>query len=207
MIHRFGGEETAIIQVGSTPKLFHVHKSLLCDASPFFRAALNGRFKESAEGVVTLPYDDPEAFERFLGWLYFREYEIKVNLGSDKEFELWQEIVVDHIFADKVQASDFHNHIMEAVVQAFQTLGLRPMPLRSIHQIYSETRETSPLRSLAVAMYERVGASWFQDPKTLRNLEEIPKFTAALAVKLSGSGRSAWTQVNLAAKDFYEQVD
>ncbi|KAK5172962.1 uncharacterized protein LTR77_003084 [Saxophila tyrrhenica] len=49
---------------------YTIHKDLLTSASPFFAAALNGKFTESLDQTVRLPEEKPEIFEWFLQWLY-----------------------------------------------------------------------------------------------------------------------------------------
>lgn len=49
-----------------------MHKGLLCYHSTFFKSALNGNFKEASTGIIDLPEDDFQVFERFNIWLYTR---------------------------------------------------------------------------------------------------------------------------------------
>ena len=58
------------IKVGPRQVLFNVHKGLLCNASSFFKAALDGGIKEVSERQIALPEDDPRTFKRFQLWLY-----------------------------------------------------------------------------------------------------------------------------------------
>ena len=44
---------------------------IFCKASPFFRAAFEGQFKE-ANGVITLPEQEPKIFKFFVKWVYTR---------------------------------------------------------------------------------------------------------------------------------------
>lgn len=55
--------------VGSEKQCFHIHESLLCQASDFFKAACNSNFKE-ADGVIDLPEQNLEVFKHFIYWLY-----------------------------------------------------------------------------------------------------------------------------------------
>ncbi|KAF2092340.1 hypothetical protein K490DRAFT_32397, partial [Saccharata proteae CBS 121410] len=52
-------------------RIFTVHKSTLCAASPFFRKALNGNWKESRENSIPLSDEDPKLSKVYVHWAYF----------------------------------------------------------------------------------------------------------------------------------------
>lgn len=56
----------------------HAHESVLCKL-PFFRAALQGPFKESTTKIVKMPEDDPEVVTSLVEFLYRDDYN---DLGS-----------------------------------------------------------------------------------------------------------------------------
>lgn len=60
----------AVVLVGPEKKRFEIHKGLVCSRSEFFKAAFTGNFKESTDGILTLPEDDPAPFKHFVHWLY-----------------------------------------------------------------------------------------------------------------------------------------
>lgn len=62
-------DSLVVVLVGPESQRFDLHKGLICARSDFFRAALNGHFKE-AEGKIELPEQDPETFKYFVNWLY-----------------------------------------------------------------------------------------------------------------------------------------
>ncbi len=64
------GNETVKVIVGPQQEEFTVHKTLLCAASEFFKAALSSNFIEGKEQKVTLPEDDPQYFQLVYDWLY-----------------------------------------------------------------------------------------------------------------------------------------
>lgn len=49
---------------------FHVHRKVLCDKIPFFKAMFMGEFSEAATQTATLPEDNPEAFKLLVTWVY-----------------------------------------------------------------------------------------------------------------------------------------
>ena len=165
-----------------------MHKSFLCKASPFFRAALQG------SNIISLPQDKSATFDRFLGWLYWKEYDIKDLTIGKSDIDCWSAIIHDHIFADKVQVEGFQNRIMDVIVASYKTGKLKAINLDSVLEIYKNTPESCPLRSFAVAMYECISDEW---------LEKVPQFAAQLLRKLAESGRAYKKIHSLRAEDFY----
>lgn len=194
-----------IVKVGSPSESFHVHKSFLCNASSFFRAALEGRFSESADGVVNLPEDKPDTFDRFLAWLYLKEYDIGQLMKDRSNTGYWRGIIHDHVFADKIHVEAFQKFIIDQVVEAYQSRNLDTMSLKIVREIYATTPEASPLRRLAVAMYELIPQDWFQKEAVAKGLEKAPRFAAELIQKLVGSGQAERVRKNVVAADFYDQ--
>jgi hypothetical protein len=65
------GTEVVELKVGSAnPRVFKVHKTLLCKQIPYFAKMFNGPWKEASENVGVFPEDSVEAFEILLEWLY-----------------------------------------------------------------------------------------------------------------------------------------
>lgn len=74
-------QEIVYAVIGPEKMKFGLHRDLLCNMSPYFKAALWGDFQEAALGEVALPDFGVAAFERFNEWLY---------TGKITE-ELWEE--------------------------------------------------------------------------------------------------------------------
>lgn len=70
--HRLFSERVVTILVGPHQIKWCLHENLLSGVSDFFKSAFNSGFKESVEGRITMPEDDPHAFELFVRWLYIR---------------------------------------------------------------------------------------------------------------------------------------
>ena len=66
---RFLYDSIVSVLVGPNAEHFNVHKGILCESSDFFKAALNGNFKEN-NGTVKLPEQKVEIFKYFIHWLY-----------------------------------------------------------------------------------------------------------------------------------------
>lgn len=59
-----------LVKVGPEEQKFTIHKGLLCAVSTYFKAALEGGFKEAEEQMINMPEDDVEVFEHFQLWVY-----------------------------------------------------------------------------------------------------------------------------------------
>ncbi|QDS72752.1 hypothetical protein FKW77_004101 [Venturia effusa] len=58
------------IKIGSEAKDFHIHRELLCKASPYFESAFQGRFVEAQDRAITLDDVSTRTFEIVQRWLY-----------------------------------------------------------------------------------------------------------------------------------------
>jgi len=82
---RLLGDEIVHVTVGSTPEkqeIFTVHRKLLCYQSEYFRALLQGPFKESEGGVAKLIDEDPKVFQLVVDWVY-REQRLRLETPFD----------------------------------------------------------------------------------------------------------------------------
>ncbi|KAL2061899.1 hypothetical protein VTL71DRAFT_7277 [Oculimacula yallundae] len=128
-----------IVRTGLNQKTFKVHKDLLCQKVPFFAAMFNTGFLESKTQSATLPEDDSNSFEHFLGWLY------RDSIGY-----------IDHIdehtlvfgFAEKYDLL----HLMDLTIDSLvcKLRGDNSMlEMARIEIMYLVTHEKSKLRELA----------------------------------------------------------
>lgn len=68
--------------VGETGTEFYAHEDILCRL-PFFRAALNSGFKESADKKITMPEDEPEIIAALVEFLFVKTYTYTYNPGQE----------------------------------------------------------------------------------------------------------------------------
>lgn len=61
------------LYVGEIRIRYRVYEDTLCQL-PFFRAALQGQFKEALDKTINMPEDDPEAVAALIQWLYTEKY-------------------------------------------------------------------------------------------------------------------------------------
>lgn len=62
-----------ILRIGPDKTEFRAYEEILCNL-PFFRAALQGSFKEASEKAITMPEDEPETIAALIEFLYTGSY-------------------------------------------------------------------------------------------------------------------------------------
>ncbi|KAF4555066.1 Hypothetical protein D9617_3g021350 [Elsinoe fawcettii] len=96
----FNDPLSADVIILSGPRKIYVHREDLERASPYFKAMLSGRFKESTASEIKLEDDDPDAVFDMLHFIYCFHDPIKAFW-----FEVPNELVSLMITADKYQIS------------------------------------------------------------------------------------------------------
>lgn len=61
------------LRIGTKKTEFRAPEAILCQL-PFFQAALQGRFKEASEKLITMPEDEPETVSALIEFLYTGGY-------------------------------------------------------------------------------------------------------------------------------------
>ncbi|GME65788.1 Btb poz domain containing protein [Neofusicoccum parvum] len=176
--------EALTVLVGEDKKAFFVHRKLICEFSSFFRAACNGPWKESEEGIVTLPEDGPEEFGIYLKWLYTNEL-IDKNASTENDahgnpYQIGRPntLARAYVIGDKIQDILFKNAAIGALIQQISTTKSYPTGLAQY--VYENTPEKSPLRRLLVDFYAYGSTSkWYEksDPERDINAAPIDFFT------------------------------
>ncbi|KAL2844136.1 BTB/POZ protein [Aspergillus pseudoustus] len=122
--------------------VFHVHRAILCSQSPFFKAAINGNFKEAMTNTIDLPEDDLWTIEHVLSFLYVGDYSSNGHLVDLQQAQRDGNHEPHQSSAESPSnkaASDSHNRTIpesaafEAVLEI--GLGLQPTPDRRIRNI------------------------------------------------------------------------
>lgn len=104
--------ETVAIRVCGAQ--FTVHKALLCHYSSYYRAALNGPFKESREGLEPVEYLSKEIYGTFIAWLHSGT----VPAGPPTRSSL-ADLIRLYIYADEYDIPAFRQTI---IVQLYDLL-------------------------------------------------------------------------------------
>ncbi|KAL8868402.1 MAG: hypothetical protein Q9198_008190 [Flavoplaca austrocitrina] len=141
------GTQVVTVNVGSgeDAESWIIHKRLLAHHSPFFAAAFNGNFAESATNTVSLVEDDPDAFELFVQWLYSGQLASNVNYA----YHLPNVFCLAWALGDKLQCSVFQDRAMLQLLAYHQNAWLVEDTMRLI---YNVSPSGSLLRSFVVDM-------------------------------------------------------
>lgn len=77
---------TVTLLVGPDATVFHASHDILCRL-PFFRAALQGEFREAADRRITMPEDEPQTVAALIEFLYTRCYTYPYHTPSEASSE------------------------------------------------------------------------------------------------------------------------
>jgi hypothetical protein len=128
------------VLVGESKKDFQVPKDLLAKCSPVFNAMCNSSFKESIEGVIELPEDDPLTFANFMVWLH--------TCPPAKVMESDMHAIIDlAVFADAYQVYSLKNQTSD-LIQNRLLKKAPPITPAIMTQIYELTPDRSVLQEL-----------------------------------------------------------
>lgn len=127
------------VEVGPKKKVYNVHKDLLIFYSDYFRAALNGSFKEAIEGKISLHGEREDVFDIFNQFVYSRV----IADEQDHRFT-WDLLVATWLFGDKYMVPTLQNIIMDAILEKNRLE--RAVPTVQISLIWEKTLPSSPLR-------------------------------------------------------------
>ena len=123
--------------MGSEKKVFKTHKRLLCSFSTYFRAALDGNFKEASEQKIELLEDDPSVIERFQLWLYQGSI---LNIDELPANQKWGMIVKLYCFGQTRGIPLLENHIIDISIQKYMAWDfIHPTCLRELYRHSSKS--------------------------------------------------------------------
>ena len=177
--------------VGPDRVVFHVHQNLVLDASPVFKAAFWGNFKEASERSMPLPEDDKDSVERMIQWMYTKKIDLTVPVSDETSAECYMQLAKLNTLAEKYDIYLLQNNIVDELFNLRKpstkpfTILLRPqMPV--IKHVYDNTMEGSSFRKLIVAWYTYHGDfKWYDKDTTRDRLAEVSHdFAIDLAMEL-----------------------
>jgi len=146
------------ILVGPDKKPFTMHKELLCNTAPYFRAAFEGHFIEGKQQLLELPSEDPGTFESFQLWAYTGSI---LKEGENTAGISWETLVGLYIFGDAHGISGLQNAVIDLMIDKNDVD--KKIPIEEIRKIWGQFSEASPLRRLVLEMSACNGAVtlWF----------------------------------------------
>ena len=168
---------------------WHLPKALLTYCSPFFAAALDGRFAEAKSNTVLLPDENPGTFETFVQWMYTGE--IQFDIRPDDSYEDWSGLLVDWwVLREKLGFQAFQDSAMIQLLAFHRQRAVKPSTERAAYQ--GSTAE-SKLRKWAVEQFlGDIKAEEYEDSKGkeswIRQVELIENFGQDFVTAFLGIG-------------------
>ncbi|CZR67135.1 uncharacterized protein PAC_17034 [Phialocephala subalpina] len=127
---------------------FRVHKTLLCAKVLYFEKMFKSGFKEATDNKVSMPEDDPKAFDLLMLWVYTGnlppfEWVLKppTNLGNFDALTLYA-------LADKMCLENVMDLIATSYIEAFRVQGALPRA-EYLGSLYTKLPEHTALRKYA----------------------------------------------------------
>ncbi|KKZ63390.1 hypothetical protein EMCG_02277 [[Emmonsia] crescens] len=188
-------------------QVFNVHEGLLQSQSLFFRGMLRNNFAEAKERVVRLLDDDVKTVAVFLQWLYTGKSHDEEIFGSNinlsqpevelpltdlrtEQVQLLEPtkkgassarlLFSSYIFADKIQAPWFKNHIHNRLIVAANSVPCPLLSVGDVRYVYRNTQdgdEDNLLRACCVSMSCGPNLdSLLEDPEFLELCFEVKPF-------------------------------
>lgn len=152
-----------VLKVGSQKEAIRVHRGLLCNASPYFRAALQGGFTEAQTQTIEWPEEHPNIVKIFQTWLYSRAIEFDAKPLDESA---WFTFIDLYGFADRYHLPALNDSVMDFLITCL--LQESPdIPWSAYNRVYSVTSPKAPLRRLFVDLaIRRPTRSWETDEPT-----------------------------------------
>lgn len=191
----FHGEPVVTLYVGNHRGLFCIHRNLLCNASPVFKAAFAGKSKESCALSMDLPDEDADSVNWLVQWLYNKCYEVdEYDSEAHSRTRYWQ-LARLNALADKYDIVALRNDIVDKFFVIFSPLKAgHPTPSTGlVKYVYTNSSKHCALRDLLADVYcWNVAYSWYSKAGVKNVLERFPAFgldiAIAMAQKFSGKG-------------------
>ena len=152
-----------------------MHKTLLCDTSSFFNAALNGKFRESRDQAIEMIEDDAEVFTHFQYWAYTGAIEPK-----GREQMSWRTLIGIYIFAEARCIPALQNTVMDVLIIRHEDSPRAP--IEEYRYLYENTAEKSPARRFIVDWAAHKGSlskDWFLD-RSIYSIDFVIDLSLAL---------------------------
>lgn len=125
--------------------MFKIHKQLLFNSTPYFKAAFDGNFIEAKEQTLDLPEENVIMFKRFQLWLYTN---FILEKGEEPMDIDWGTLVELYIFGEMCGIPDLQNAAIDILINKKSKGNI--IPTDTFCLVYAKTPEDSSLRRLCV---------------------------------------------------------
>lgn len=162
------------ITVGASKQPFHIHESVLCTSSLFFKSAISGSWKESKKHALELPEDDPKIFSVYSHWLYFAKIPgileaAKNGESATRSAQEYYDLVSAYVLGDKLLDAKFQNAVLDAIVDTCSTADRRDRKVyfpdaNAVSHAYNNTTKSAKIRNMLVELYLHAAeAKWLSE--------------------------------------------
>lgn len=159
------------LYVGTERAAYYVHRHLLCNASTVFKAAFTiQRFRESFKNSIELPDDDIDTVDRFMQWLYTKDYQLTGFHTEEEAHKRFDALAKLNTFADKFSIALLTNNIIDRMWEVWELYSKKALPSKQLFcprislvgYVYENTTPHSAFRKLMVAWYSwEIAPSWY----------------------------------------------
>ncbi|KAI5212271.1 hypothetical protein E4T38_00697 [Aureobasidium subglaciale] len=159
---------------------FFAHKSLLCDCSQYFKAALDGHFAEGQKQKIVLDDEDPVIFGTFVAWLYQGQLDsqgVEAALDGSERFDYHIAKLI--VFADKRSITELENDAITMLLSFSHRAG--PVERRVVECIYEIPHVLQISNLLCVLASEEVH---FRQSSRMGNMTCYPPEYLAIMVRI-----------------------
>ncbi|KAF7876338.1 hypothetical protein EAF04_001431 [Stromatinia cepivora] len=175
-----------IVDEGEPGTSFHVHKTLICHYSPYFKAKFNHPVsKENGVQSADIRHTSKEPFGRFIEWIYTQELRdtsnSKMDEWSDEEEESAEGLIDLWILADDIQVPGLQNLAIDALEYHRDWLcRIKAEQLGALTEhIYELTEKDSKLRRWFFSSLAALSLSGYLKRSPEKAANEIQKFIDA----------------------------
>jgi hypothetical protein len=120
--HRLSFTDYIKVLIGQQAKLFNVHKNIICNRAPFYKAACAPCWTEASQ-PIKLPEDDPEIFDIYLHCVYTNCVDVgdlnDILAGEEcsaKNMRPYRRLVRSYILADRLGDIITANMIIDEII-------------------------------------------------------------------------------------------
>lgn len=151
-------ERIVTVLVGPAEVKWCLHENLLSATSGFFKSAFNSGFKEATDDKITMPEDDPVAFELFVRYLYTKTLTPDVGglniltppMGPNERGRPGpsiQDYLRLYVLASKIIVEELENACVD-IVHSFYKIGTRRPDIKDVQYVYENTMPECGMRKL-----------------------------------------------------------
>lgn len=163
--HSFTGKT---IEIRIKNKTFHIHQSVICNTSEFFKNAVKVEWAGVEKKPIDLGNESRDTFNIYLGWLYAKSLYHVSYLSST-----WTQLTEAYVIGEKMMDVTFQAAVMDAMIghRTYQTQWFPT--IQNINTIYDGTVEASPARRPMVNLCVwRDGSPWKNKNKLAEEMHE-----------------------------------